>query len=574
MRSMFRLFALAAALSLPAVHAESGWLERALKNHLDEFAAAERPEKSVTTRDLTNAALLNLMTGGDPARSEGWIERAYATQDMGPASKTYGELKWNTGDTAVTDMNAIEFGTQAIGPLYLTYSARLSPAFKKRMQPHLAAALAGLHGHRVPVSYTNIFLMNLVSGMLVGQAIDDSAAVRQAEQQLDAWIDYTARNGIHEFDSPTYYSADLDSLVEGYRYAANREDRRKFERALDYFWKDIAANFMPGAHRMVGAYSRDYDFLRGRGGMDVWTTDAGWAAIPAKSLDFEKVFVLDNARSGGYRPKPEAAALTGQFPREVISSWDEDPFHPRFLWMGRSVSLGCTSGDYNAQDKLLNATFAGSPDLPQISIIPDIFDAPYGLVKNPDRTGHMKPTHLPLHAACVESSGVALFALDLDPSAVPDNAKGFATNILLPSEAKIAADPRGFAAVTMGDAVVAIRMIHADGAPAMKVESDAEGLAHKAVRLKIPHLAPGEQSTAKHLRLAFLIAVREGDGAAGLASDVQQAKVESELRDGVWTVRATLASTSLELARDAADRKKIVAQTINGRPVTKPKPPL
>jgi hypothetical protein len=92
--------------------------------------------------------------------------------------------------------------------------------------------------------------------------------------------------------------------------------------------------------------------------------------------------------------------------------------------------------------------------------------------------------------------------------------------------------------------------------------------------LKIPHLAPGGQSTAKHLRLAFLIAVREGDGAAGLASDVQQAKVENELRDGVWTVRATLASTPLELARDAADRKKIVTQTINGRRVTKPKEPL
>jgi len=109
----------------------------------------------------------------------------------------------------------------------------------------------------------------------------------------------------------------------------------------------------------VGPYSRDYDSLRGRGGMDVWLTDAGWASMPAKSLDFEKVFVLDHARAGGCRPKPETSALTERRPREVVSTWDEDPHHGRFLWLGREVARGCTSGDYNAQDKPFNATFAG-----------------------------------------------------------------------------------------------------------------------------------------------------------------------------------------------------------------------
>ena len=79
--------------------------------------------------------------------------------------------------------------------------------------------------------------------------------------------------------------------------------------ALDYFWMDIAASYMRGAQRMVGPYSRDDNFLRGRGGMDVWRTDAGWAAIPQKPLDFEKVLVLYHAREGGYRPKEAAIAL-------------------------------------------------------------------------------------------------------------------------------------------------------------------------------------------------------------------------------------------------------------------------
>jgi hypothetical protein len=552
----------ALTLSCPAAEVPHGWLEAALKNRLAEFArSAGDPAKSVTTRDLTNAALLNLMTGGDAARSEAWVERAYATQDMDKASKTFGELKWNTGDAAITDRNAIEFGTQAMGPLYLVYGDRLSPEFKRRMAPHLSAALAGLHGHKVQVSYTNIFLMNLTGGMLIGQAVGDSDAVQQAEREFDAWFEYTEHNGIHEFDSPTYYSADLDSLVIGRRYAAAPENRRRFERALDRFWSDIADNYFPAAQRMVGAYSRDYDFLRGRGGMDVWLTDAGWASLPSKSLDFEKVFVLDNARPGGYRPKPETVAAIGKLPREVVSVWDDDPHHTRFLWIGKNIALGCTSGNYGPQDKLFSATFAGSADSPQISIVPDVFDAPYGLVKNPDRTGHMKPTHLPLNAACTERDGVALMTLDLDPSAVTADAHGFATNLILPAAAsisvdgkrqplaapgKVSVDPKSAITVAMGDGVVSIRLLHVDElpeqAPALTLEADAEGLAHHAVRLKLAHLNAGVQTKSKHLRVAFLVAARDG-------ADLHAAQVSSEIRDHVWTVRASLADVSLELTR-------------------------
>ena len=579
----------ALALSGSAADLPQNWLETAIRGHLSEFApSADNPAKPASTRDLTNAALLNLMTGGDPTRSEAWIERAYSTQDMDRGSKSFGELKWNTGDAAITDMNAIEFGTQAIGPLYLTYRDRLSIDFKTRMAPHLTAALAGLRDHRVPVSYTNIFLMNLVSRLLIGQAIGDASAVNEAEQQLDAWLDYTRHNGVHEFDSPTYYSADLDSLVEGFRYAANPADRRKFERILDYFWTDIAASFMPAAQRLVGAYSRDYDFLRGRGGMDVWLTDAGWASIPQKSVDFEKVFVLENQRAGGYRPKRDASALTAQLPREVVSAWDDDPHHARYLWMDREVSLGCTSGDYNAQDKLLNATFAGSVDLPQISIEPDVFDAPYGLIKNPDKSGHKKPTHLPLHAACVERGGVALMTLDLDPSAAPADAHGFATNLLLPSAAVIAVNGKPHAmampgtmpvdlgavvSVTIGGATVAIRLLHVDDLPEQRPEltvaADSEGLSHDVVRLKLAHLRAGQQSKSKHLRVAFLLIARQGVSMDDVVREMQHAIVTSEVKgkEKVWSVRASVKNTSLEVARSTEDRKAIVRQLVNGESI-------
>jgi hypothetical protein len=563
------------------------WLSTSLRNRLMEFSSpAEDPAKSVDTRDLTNAAFLNLLTGGDVSRSESWIERAYTTQDMDPASKTFGELKWKTGDAAITDLNAVEFATQAIGPLYLTYGDRLSPAFTSRMAPHLNAALAGLHGHRVLVTYTNIYLMNLVNRMLIGQALGNATAVNEAEQRLDTWLDYTRRNGVHEFDSPTYYFVDVANLVAGFRYAADPGDRRKFERILDYFWTDIAANFLPSAHRIVGAYSRDYDFLSARGTLETWLMDAGWTPPPPKVLNFEAVYVLDNRRAGGYRPKSQAAALSSQLPREVVSTWDDNPSHARYVWMDRAVALGCTSGDYSPHDKLFNATFAGSPDLPQITLEPDVFDAPYGLVMNPDRSGHMKPTHLPLHVACVEHAGVALITLDLDPSAVTAKAHGFATNLVLPSDADIAVNgqpqaiatpgavplvPNSVVSATVGGATVGIRLLHVDDLPEQRPEftlaADANGLAHHAVRLKLAHLLPGQQTKSQHLRVAFLLMARQDVSPHEVVRAMQGAQITSEAKDATWSVKVVGAGFSCEVARSVEDRTVIIRQWVNGESI-------
>jgi hypothetical protein len=387
---------------------------------------------------------------------------------------------------------------------------------------------------------------------------------------------------VHEFDSPTYYSADLDSLVEGFRYAARAEDRDKFARILDYLWTDIAASFLPASGRMVGAYSRDYDFLRGRGGMDVWLGDAGWATIPKKSVDFEKVFVLDNQRAGGYRPRHDSTSLATELPREVVSTRDEDPHHLRYLWINSKVSLGCTSGDYGPQDKLFNATFAGAIDLPQISIVPDVFDAPYGLIKSLDGSGHGKPTHLPLHAACVEQGGIALITLDLDPSAIPPDARGLATNVLLPSDAAIAVDakpasctspgstsvnPGSVISATIGGSTVAVRLLQVDPLPEQKPElslaADRDGLAHKIVRLKLTHLRAGQQTSSKHLTVAFLIIARQGVAADEVVREMQQARISSDVKEKIWSVTAEVEKSRLEVARSTDDRKAIIRQLAN-----------
>jgi hypothetical protein len=158
---------------------------------------------------------------------------------------------------------------QAIGRPCLTPADHLSTEFKKRMAPHLQAALAGPMAIACLSSYTNTFLMSLASGMLTGQALGDPGAVRQADQQTHGSTAPAATASTNSSAAPDD-GCDLNSPVEGNRHAAIPGQRRKFERALDYFWMGIAANLMPGAQRMRAPLQRRLRFpLGGRGGMDM-----------------------------------------------------------------------------------------------------------------------------------------------------------------------------------------------------------------------------------------------------------------------------------------------------------------
>ena len=49
---------------------------------------------------------------------------------------------------------------------------------------------------------------------------------------------------------------------------------------LELLWTDIALNWFPASQRLGGARSRDYDYLRGLGHLDVQMWVAGW--LPGK----------------------------------------------------------------------------------------------------------------------------------------------------------------------------------------------------------------------------------------------------------------------------------------------------
>jgi len=571
----------------------------AMQKQLEFFqTAAAETGNPLETRQLTEAAMLSMLLGGDPGLAQEYVNRAFETQEMSPQSGTYGQVCWQTNQTAVTDRNAIEFAAEPLGPLLINYGKQFSPQFLQGLYPHIKAAIAGIENHHVEVSYTNIYLMKATNLLLLGQYLNDTAAINEGETQLDGWIAYTRQNGIHEFDSPTYYEVDLASLEEGHRYAANPEDRKKYAAILNYFWTDLAANYFAAAQKISGPYSRDYDFLRGQGRLANQIIAAGIAPFDPKNPlifgsgpNIECVFLLDNLRPGGYWPGPAIVNLAHGGTREVTSRWLAGPEGQRWAWLGEHIALGVTSGWYDPQDKLFAITFAGK-ELPQASVVVDAYDFPYGLTRVKYAAGYSKPVHMPGNFASVQSGGAALITLDVDTAQLPAGAKSLTTNILLPSASQIAINgntvdlsepgtipinPDSVVTVNIGGAAAAFRVFYvhtytdpgADpgATPPIELAADKEGLANGVVRIRLLQMAdipPGTNRKDAHFRVGLAVVVADGDRVADLTEELRQAGIKNEFDADHWTVQEQLPGLTLQVDRSVSNRRKIYDQQING----------
>ncbi|MBV9864847.1 MAG: hypothetical protein JO316_05825 [Abitibacteriaceae bacterium] len=553
-----------------------------------------KPDATPTTRDLTNAALAKLILGEDARAAEQLVLQAYAQQDLDPHSPRYGALPWQIGNPQIQDENANMFGSQAIGPMLVEYGNRLSPNFKQAMIPHIQGICAAMQrrNFRTP-SYTNIFLMRAVNMMLLGEVIGDKQVADDGYTQFDQWLAYTRQNGIHEFDSPTYYGVDLNCLGLGYRYAARPEAHAKFRAALDYFWSDIAANFFAPNGSLAGPHSRNYDFLRSSGGLDLYLYVAGLRNTQNTSkLDFEKTFLLVNLSGDkGYHPDAQVLSLSTLPERTVLQKWETAPGAVRYNYITPDFAIGSTSANYGAQDKLLTVELASPKNLPVISVVPDSFDEPYGKLKTPDRSGHNKPTHLPLSPVAVQAKGTLLALLDLDASKAPDfrgETGTLATNVLLPLQADaitvdgVAVLPQTITEHTAhlnsvlglraGKTGVAIRIFRADGCarqePTFTLKTDQAGVQAEVTRYVVYHYrGPAQKLKEEHLRVGLLMLAAHCDNDNDfqqLLQTVQNAHIEEQDDQTTWRVTAQIGNLSLAAARDLAHRT-LLYRRINGQ---------
>ncbi len=361
-------------------------------------------------------------------------------QDRQNESKTYGNFRWRWGDDVVHDLNGVEFVVEQAVLIELRYRDHLSPAAREILRDLLMTAAAGVQAHRVPVSYTNIFLMKCWNLIALGEALDKTDLSIAGYRALDEWLDFTRRYGVVEYNSPTYYGVDLDALGLIARFARQPAGRDGAIRALRYFWTEIAANWYQPGHRLGGAHSRDYDYLTGHGELDRQLVRAGWFADPEmQETIFDQLCQWD--------PPAALRLLAIATPRSVYQRWGEQPSQWASQYVGRRFSIGVAGATYNNMDKPLAVNLPGGPSTPIVSFFLDGRDDPYGHERINTGSGHPKSLHLmPLLSSVQRASEVLLLAADDDRTRkATKTAKSLTclfSHVVLPTEAELWIDDK------------------------------------------------------------------------------------------------------------------------------------
>lgn len=302
------------------------WLKTAMRLLMDQCAGRVplTPNSDLKLpcggRDLLGAALsvLDISEGNDTAAC-----MAYLRKLPGPE---------------------ISFGGQAWPAIWYRYSHRFSPADRawiaqqinhtaevsmKNLSHSWVKSAAGNVG--VDVSYNNMYYMNMVNTVLMGEIAANRAAADMGYRMVDNWLRYVQIAGLHEFSSPTYYWVQINALYVGYMYAKRPGARALFGAILDHTWADIAANYFAPSQTISGPESRDYDFLYGHGALMVHLYAQGFPGMTNGSLVCEwkdthcerndagqNAYALHNQLfADGYRPSASIRRLSVAPYREV-----------------------------------------------------------------------------------------------------------------------------------------------------------------------------------------------------------------------------------------------------------------
>jgi hypothetical protein len=550
----------------------------------------DTPKADPTVRTYTHAAYCVMALGADPRIAEKLIGRAMAKQDMDPQSANFGNVPWEMSGHSISDANSVEFTFSPIGPILLGYPDKLSPDFKTDLLRHAAAAIPAMYRHKVPVTYTNIYLMKTENLILLGEAVNDEKAIATGRAQLDTWLDWTRSHGIHEYASPTYASVQMYCALDLYRQTHLADVRAKIKTALDYLWADAAASYFAPTAMMAGAHSRDYDFLRATGPIDRFYYMEGLRdATPASAIFVDSYGAYLNALEHGYEPSPEILALAREPERVVKETWDQTPGADRYTYITPDFAIGSTSAYYGAQDREVGVDFGDArPYIPvSVCVAADTFDSPYGKVRQLDRSGHEKPFRLRTNVATVQDHGAILALFNLSPDLPRTTAKSLGTDVLLPLHAdrmildgrdvrfpadalaaeKLALDKKevessswdswwlpvhldSVVAFRYGHAAVAIRIFAADGVdkqtPLLALKCD--GAEWGAGRLVAYHYrGEAKKIEQKIVRAGLLVLASHcnGDGdLAALATESRNAEIHHDMTGNNWGARAIVPTST------------------------------
>jgi len=403
------LLALATIGGLPTALAQQSPPQPPAKppSGLDRFwsqVADKDPPESMGLRSLFGYMLTLGEQRVFPERFERLCDVAAKAQEHDPQHRHYGNLKWTWRDEGVTDTNAVEFVMQDACVLWIKHSDWLPEAARRKLRELMVLSIEGCLRHRVPVSYTNIAILNAGNLIILGELFDRPDAANEGYARLNAVCVWTWAYGVHEFCSPTYYGTDIGGLDFLIKYARREAGRQQGQALWQLFWMDVAANYFPPAARLAGAHSRSYDYLRGLGHLDHWLEAAGWITGPNKAENIPIIKALETQT-----PPETYRKLSGQFPRTVRQSWGEQSNQSRTHVLYSDITLSTAAAQYGEQDMLLTVDVPGDRKLARCFFIPDGREDPYGEVRYPTSSAkHLKALHVQPYWAAAQNGRDAL----------------------------------------------------------------------------------------------------------------------------------------------------------------------
>ncbi|MFO8079348.1 MAG: hypothetical protein R6V07_03480 [Armatimonadota bacterium] len=404
-------------------------LENALPGAERTWTAVERLDRELSSRGIYEAALIYCEAGVHHDRLQRMFEVAARMQDRDPDSRGYGNFRWRWREGAVMDFNAVDFCMQAAAPLWIRHADDLPADARAVLAETIDFAIEGLLRHRVPPSYTNIALMNAGNLIMLGEAFDREDVAEAGYERLGLVVADTWQSGVHEYDSPTYYSVNLIDLLLIEEYCERESGREQARAMLELLWRDIAHNFYPPSLRLAGARSRDYNYLFGRGGIEGHLVFNGWmdGRMPGN------IFLAITS----WRPD-EALLETSreQFPRYVRQSWGPAAMAAKAHYLTEDVTLSCSGANYGPMDMPLTIDLPGE-DRVRGYFIPDARRDPYGKKKIPAGP-HEKTLHLRPFFAGVQSRADALALVVYRDSDLPPNPPTLESHFVLPRDVEAA----------------------------------------------------------------------------------------------------------------------------------------
>jgi hypothetical protein len=492
-----------------------------------QWLMIQTPIENLPIRGTVRFALEAAALGYQPERIDAALALVRELQDRDPASDTFGNFRWKKNELGVSDPNAVEFAMAQLSLIRLKFVSALTPQGRALLDDIMNDGIIGLRKHTVKPNYTNIYLTKTWNLIAAGESLSRSDVADEGYAQLRSWLEFTAVNGITEYDASTYYGIDLEALGLIVNNAARVEGRAQATLALQYFWTNLAANWWIAGDRIGGVNGRSYDYLYGGGYTDLQTYSAGW--LRAKP-DLEGAGWLPSAPRSNLSAVYQAGewippvALTEsvrqEVPRVIRQAWGVKLGQRAVQYVGKSFSIASSGYSSGADDRTLIANLGDSPQIPQLLVFMDGRGDPYGQNKTADSRDKLKSLHLTPFIAAVQRGSDVLQVLSNDPASNPTDVRNnqlssFFTQLILPSIAELwsgenPVSPGSTSApvvidnvkplfIRLGDAVIAIRFLLATNTDneraTIEFVEDKKGFAARRITIVHSQTTPKARAT-------------------------------------------------------------------------------